>query len=163
MIGNVYFRAWQMSRRVKGAVVFVSCKRFMERNVSIRMLALAGALGTTLSLATSGIAYGEGGLDGSWSGGGTVTLPSGAVEKASCRATYRRSGNGYSMSGVCASPSGRAAQTAQLRQVGANSYSGSFYNAEYDFSGSIHVTVNGNSQSVRLTSSTASANIHLRR
>ncbi len=67
------------------------------------------------------------------------------------------------MSGVCATASGRAAQTAQLRKTGANSYSGSFYNAEYDFSGSIHVTVNGNSQSVRLNSSTASANLYLRR
>lgn len=134
----------------------------MERNVSIRMLAVAGALGLALNILASGVARAEG-LDGSWSGGGTVTFASGSSEKASCRATFRRAGNGYSMSGVCASASGRAAQTAQLRKTGANSYSGSFYNAEYDFSGSIHITVNGNSQSVRLTSSAASASLYLRR
>lgn len=130
--------------------------------MSIRMLAVAGALGLALNILASGVARAEG-LDGSWSGGGTVTFASGSSEKASCRATFRRAGNGYSMSGVCASASGRAAQTAQLRKTGANSYSGSFYNAEYDFSGSIHITVNGNSQSVRLTSSAASASLYLRR
>ncbi len=131
--------------------------------MSIRLLAVAAGLTCALGLASSDIALSEPGLEGSWSGGGTVTFATGSAEKASCRATYRRSGNGYFMNGVCATPSGRAAQTAQLRKVGANSYSGSFYNQEYDISGSIHVTVHGNSQSVRLSGSNASANIHLRR
>ncbi|MDX2201528.1 MAG: hypothetical protein NW223_02160 [Hyphomicrobiaceae bacterium] len=133
--------------------------------MSIRLLAAAGFLGLTLGLTAMQPAHAETALDGSWSGGGTVTFPSGAVEKASCRATYRRTGSGYTMSGVCASPSGRAAQTAQLRKVGANSYSGRFYNEEFDISGSIHVTISGNAQSVRLSSpsSGAAANIHLRR
>jgi len=132
--------------------------------VSIRMMAAVAGLGCILSLGASEFAFGEpASLDGSWSGGGTVTFPSGAVEKASCRATYRRSGNGYSMNGVCATPSGRAAQTASLRRVSANKFAGSFHNAEYDISGSISVTVNGNTQSVYLNGNGASASIHLRR
>lgn len=132
--------------------------------MSIRMLAAVAGLGAALSVGASEFAFSEGAaLDGSWSGGGTVTFPSGAVEKASCRATYRRAGSGYAMNGVCATPSGRAAQTASLRRVSANRYSGTFHNAEYDISGSITVTVNGNSQSVHLNGSGASASIHLRR
>ena len=131
--------------------------------MSIRLLAAVAGLGCALGLGASEMAFGEGAsLDGSWSGGGTVTFASGSAEKASCRATYRRAGNGYTMTGVCATPSGRAAQTASLRRVSANSFTGSFHNAEYDISGAISVTVHGNSQTVRLSSSSASANIHLR-
>lgn len=67
------------------------------------------------------------------------------------------------MNGVCATPSGRAAQTATLRRVTDNSYEGRFYNKEYDISGRITVFVNGKNQTVRLTSANASANIHLRK
>ena len=132
--------------------------------MSMRMLAAVASLSAALSVGASEFAFSEGAvLDGSWSGGGTVTFPSGAVEKASCRATYRRAGNGYAMSGVCATPSGRAAQTASLQRVSANRFAGTFHNAEYDISGSISVTVNGNTQSVYLNGSGASASIHLRR
>lgn len=128
----------------------------------LRLLAagvgIAGMLSLTASVATSEPT----GLDGVWVGGGTVTFASGA-EKASCRATYSRAGSGYAMSGVCATPSGRAAQTATLRRVTDNSYEGRFYNKEYDISGRITVFVNGKNQTVRLTSANASANIHLRK
>lgn len=122
-------------------------------------MGVVGALVLTSGLATSQPA----GLDGTWTGGGTVTFGTGNSEQARCRATYSRTSSGYSMNGVCATSSGRAAQTAVLRRVTANSYQGRFHNAEYDISGNITVVVNGNSQTVRLSSSNASANIHLRR
>lgn len=132
--------------------------------MTIKMLAAVAGLGLALSVGASEFAFSEGAaLDGSWSGGGTVTFASGNAEKASCRATYRRAGSGYSMNGVCATPSGRAAQTATLHRVSANKYSGTFHNAEYDISGAISVTVNGNTQNVYLNGSGASASIHLRR
>lgn len=131
--------------------------------MSIRMLALVAGLGLAVGVGAPEIATAESSLVGSWSGGGTVRFPSGAVEKASCRATYRRSGAGYTMSGVCATPSGRAEQTATLRRVAANKYAGSFHNPEYGMSGSISVTISGNSQTVYLSSDSASASIRLRR
>jgi hypothetical protein len=104
-------------------------------------------------------------LEGSWSGGGSVTFfSSGAQERARCRAHYsRRSRTTYVVNATCATPSGRATQAAVLRQVGDNRYAGNFYNQEYDISGRILVVVRGSSQNVRLTSRSGSASIHLSR
>jgi hypothetical protein len=104
------------------------------------------------------------GLEGSWSGGGSVSFASGARERASCRAHYRRAGaNGYTVNATCATASGRAQQTATLRRVGENRYSGSFYNSEYAISGVIHVVVRGATQTVRLFSDNGSAIFNLTR
>jgi hypothetical protein len=93
-------------------------------------------------------------LEGTWSGGGTVTFASGDRERAHCRAHYRhRSNEGYVVTTVCATASARAEQTATLRKIGENKYRGSFYNTEYGVSGTVYVTVRGNTQIVRLTSS----------
>jgi hypothetical protein len=103
-------------------------------------------------------------LEGSWSGGGTVSFASGAKEQARCRALYRRAGkSGYTVNATCATASGRAAQVATLRQVGENKYAGSFYNSEYSISGVMHVVVRGSSQTVRLISDSGSAVINLSR
>ena len=103
-------------------------------------------------------------LDGSWSGAGKVTLPSGAVEAARCRVSYSRdSKTSYSASASCATPSVRVNQTASLRQTGTNTFSGSFYNDEYGVSGSIRVVVSGSSQSVSLNGGGASASLRLSR
>jgi hypothetical protein len=105
-----------------------------------------------------------GSLEGTWSGGGTVTFASGGRERASCRARYGRAGkNTYSVNATCATTSGRAAQVATVRQVGENRYSGSFYNSEYGISGVMHIVVRGTSQTVRLISDSASAVINLSR
>jgi hypothetical protein len=109
-------------------------------------------------------AKGEADLAGSWSGGGRVQFPSGSVEQARCRAHFSRtSRNSYAVNASCATASGRADQVATVRRVGENRYHGSFHNAEYDITGTISITVNGNSQSVRLLSSSASAFLRLRR
>ena len=103
-------------------------------------------------------------LDGSWSGSGSVSFASGEREAARCRAQYNRaSGTSYLVRATCATPSGRATQTATLRQVGGNTYQGSFHNAEYDVSGTILVTVDGNTQTVRLNSDAGSAAFELGR
>ncbi len=105
----------------------------------------------------------EGGtIAGSWSGGGMVVYASGQRERAHCRASYSGGGGSVMMSGNCATPSGSVFQSARLRRVGANSYAGSFFNSQYNTSGSISVTVHGNTQSVSLQSSAGSASLTLR-
>ena len=103
-------------------------------------------------------------LEGSWSGGGSVSMASGAREHARCRARYsRRSNEGYVVNAVCATPSIRAVQTASLHKIGDNRFRGTFYNREYGISGTIFVIVRGNTQSVRLTSEAGWANLQLSR
>lgn len=103
-------------------------------------------------------------LEGSWRGSGSVAFASGQRERAECRARYHRaSGASYTVTATCATPSGRATQTATLRHMGGNTYQGRFHNSEYDVSGTIYVTVGGNRQSVRLTSESGSASFELRR
>jgi hypothetical protein len=103
-------------------------------------------------------------LEGSWSGGGTVSFPSGGTEQARCRASFSRAGeHSYTVNATCATASGKAAQTAKVRQVGNNRYSGSFYNSEYSISGVIDIVVHGSSQTVRLTSDSGSGVLNLSR
>src|SRR5215510_11818360 len=102
-------------------------------------------------------------LEGSWSGGGTVSF-AGGTEQARCRARFSRAGGqSYTVNATCATASGRAAQTATVRQVGTNRYSGRFYNSEYSISGVIDIIVRGSNQIVRLTSDSASAVLNLSR
>jgi hypothetical protein len=102
-------------------------------------------------------------LEGSWSGGGTVSFP-GGTEQARCRASFSRAGErSYTINATCATASGKAAQTAKVRQVGSNRYSGSFYNSEYSISGVIDIVVHGSSQTVRLTSDSGSGVLNLSR
>ena len=102
-------------------------------------------------------------LEGSWSGGGTVSF-AGGTEQARCRARFSRAGeHSYTVNATCATASGRAAQTATVRQVGNNRYSGRFYNSEYSISGVIDIIVHGSSQIVRLTGDSASGVLNLSR
>jgi hypothetical protein len=104
------------------------------------------------------------GLEGSWSGSGSVSFATGGKEQARCRAHYRRaSKDSYRVQATCATPSGKADQTATVHKVGENRYQGNFHNSDYDITGVIIVVVNGNSQSVRLTSSGGSAHFKLSR
>jgi hypothetical protein len=103
-------------------------------------------------------------LEGSWSGGGAVSFASGAKEQARCRARYSRAGkDSYTVNATCATASGRAAQTARVRRVGNNRYSGSFYNSEYSISGVIDIVVHGSSQTVRLITGSGSGVLNLSR
>jgi hypothetical protein len=103
-------------------------------------------------------------LEGSWSGGGTVSFASGAGEQARCRARFSpASRDSDTVNATCAMASGRAAQTARVRKVGNNRYSGSFYNSEYSISGVIDIFVHGSSQTVRLISDSGSGVLNLSR
>lgn len=103
-------------------------------------------------------------LSGTWNGGGTVNFLSGSSEKARCRATYvRKSSVVYGVTATCATPSGRVSQTARLKKIGPNSYSGSFYNADYDTSGTFYVAVRGKAQNVSINATKGSARMYLRR
>jgi hypothetical protein len=103
-------------------------------------------------------------LEGSWSGGGRVILPSGDSERARCRASFRRqSANRFAMSAVCATPSVRVAQTAGVTRTSGNRFAGTFYNSEYGISGSIAITVNGDRLRASLTGGGGSAYFSLRR
>ena len=102
-------------------------------------------------------------LEGTWSGGGTVILPSGDRERARCRVTFRRVGNGFGMNANCATSSTRVAQTAELSRISATRFSGQFYNAEYSISGSIVISVQGNHLSASLNGGGGSAYFNLSR
>jgi hypothetical protein len=86
-------------------------------------------------------------LEGSWSGGGTVSFASGGTEPVRCRARFNRAGeHSYTVNAICATASGRTAQTAKVRQLSTNRYAGSFYNSEYSISGLINIVVHGASR-----------------
>lgn len=104
------------------------------------------------------------GLSGSWRGNGSVVLPSGATEKARCKVSFSKQGaKSYSMNAVCASSSARVAQTASLEQVSANRFAGDFTNSEYGVTGTISLTLSGNSLSANLHGGGASAFFNLNR
>jgi hypothetical protein len=127
-------------------------------------LLIAGLIWISGIAASSRVMAQSRGLEGSWSGGGSVAFASGQRERAQCRARYQRaSGSTYTVTATCATPSGRATQTATVRQVGGNTYQGRFHNSEYDISGTIMVTVGGNRQSVHLTGDGGSASLELHR
>ncbi len=127
-------------------------------------LGLFAAAGVALLAMTSAVSAAAEGLQGSWSGSGSVELPSGATEKARCKVSFQKQGGkSYAMNAVCASSSARAAQTATLEQVGANRYSGEFNNAEYGVTGSINITVNGSSLSAQLRGGGGAAFFNLSR
>jgi hypothetical protein len=131
------------------------------------------ALATALTLTLSGLPpvsnaqdpkkSSVAGLEGSWSGGGTVSFASG-TEQVRCRARFSRAGeHSYTVNAICATASGRTAQTAKVRQLSNNRYSGSFYNREYSISGVIDIVVHGSSQTVRLFSDAGSGILNLSR
>lgn len=102
-------------------------------------------------------------LAGTWIGGGVVAYATGGRERARCQANYSGGSSTISVNATCATPSGSISQFARLRKTGANSYAGTFFNAQYNTSGSIHVVVHGNTQSVSIASGSGSASLSLRR
>jgi hypothetical protein len=103
-------------------------------------------------------------LEGGWTGGGTVHLSNGKTERASCKANFKKNGgSAYTMNASCATASGRVEQTAELNRTGGNKFSGDFSNAQYGVSGSISITVNGNSLNASLSGAGASASMNLTR
>jgi hypothetical protein len=102
-------------------------------------------------------------IAGAWNGSGTVNLSSGNKETVRCRATFNQLPSGATMRASCASPSARVNQTAELTRVSGNRYVGDFVNSEYGVSGSIRITVSGNSLSASLAGGGGSASMNLSR
>ncbi len=127
-----------------------------------RYWAIAAALPLSL-LAVPQARSEPGALAGTWSGGGIVEYVTGNRERARCRANYSGGSSTISINATCATPSGSISQYARLRKTGANSYAGTFFNSQYNLSGSIHVVVHGNTQSVSIASGSGSASLSLRR
>ena len=102
-------------------------------------------------------------LAGTWIGGGVVAYPTGDRERARCQANYSGGSSTVSVNATCATPSGSVSQYARLRKTGANSYSGTFFNSQYNMTGSIQVVIHGNTQSISISSGSGSASLSLRR
>ncbi len=102
-------------------------------------------------------------LAGTWIGAGVVAYPTGGRERARCHANYSGGSSTVSVNATCATPSGSVSQYARLRKTGANSYSGTFFNSQYNMTGSIQVVIHGNTQSVSISSGSGSASLSLRR
>jgi len=130
--------------------------RKMARRFALVPLVAIGVVGLTCP------SQAEPGLSGSWSGGGWVSLASGNRERARCRARYSRaSSNSYRLRAVCATTSGKASQTATVYRLSRGRYRGTFYNTEFNITGTIRVVVRGRSQSVSLAGGGASASLRL--
>lgn len=140
----------------------------MIRNVvsqALRAVAVGLAIVVGLSGASVSSAYAEPvSLTGTWSGNGSIAFASGSKEKARCHAHFAKTGaSSYAMSATCATPSAKVDQSAMLYKSGANSYTGSFFNQQYNTGGSIRITVSGRTQSVRLSGEAGSAFFKLRK
>lgn len=125
-----------------------------------RILAAVLTIASPATLAAAPVSAAS--LSGSWSGGGRVHYGD-SRERASCRARFSGSGSNYSMSASCATPSGRVDQSASVRKVGPNRYSGSFYNSQFGVSGSIRISVRGDSMSVSLSGGGGGGSLNLQR
>ncbi len=133
-------------------------KASITRTNALKGLAVALALVATPSLAVAAD------IAGSWTGTGSIMMPSGARENARCNVSYSKAaGAGYTAFATCATKSARVTQSAKLRRVGGNAYEGSFHNSEYNVSGSMSVTVSGASQSVYLSGGGGEAQFRLSR
>ncbi len=140
--------------------------KFTPNATALRIAALAAAgtiLAAFLTVAPVKAAV-AGELAGSWSGTGTVTLASGAKEKARCRASYvSAGGRTYAMSATCATAAAKVTQTAIVSQNTKNRFGGTFYNPEYGVTGRIRIILSGASQTVYLTGGSGHATFNMKR
>ncbi len=121
---------------------------FSTLQTSLAILAVPVALAISVVAATPATADG---LPGRWSGNGSFVLPSGATEKARCRATFRKAGGRqFTMDAVCASSSVKVSQTAVVLATSPNRFIGEFTNSEYNITGTISLTLSGNTLSAAL-------------
>ena len=139
------------------------------RGFTTARLSTASAIAVLTTSVMAGGAFGPAAaqlarLEGTWNGNGRVALQSGQAERARCRATIRRqTPRTFSMSAICATASVRISQVARIQQVSANSFAGRFYNAEYDISGAIRMSLRGKRLSASLTGGGGSASFVLTR
>lgn len=103
-------------------------------------------------------------ISGAWSGGGSVKLKEGGVERVRCRISYEKStGRTFLMHASCAHSNGTFKQTGRIVQVSGNSFQGSLRSDQYSVSGNVAISVNGNSQRISVSSPKGSGSISLSR
>lgn len=133
--------------------------RSSRTSVGSRFAAAAVALGAVVAASAPASAQS---IIGSWNGNGTIVYPSGERERARCRATFQNTGGGgVSMRAVCATSSVRIVQTASLAKLTGNTFSGEFYNTEYNLSGSIRIRLQGNRLNASLNGGGGSAHFSM--
>jgi len=104
-------------------------------------------------------------LVGAWSGGGTIKLTNGGLEKVSCRIRYEDGGGKtFVLNAVCATTAGTISQSGRVVKRSGSRYTGRLYNDEYSVSGDVSVSLSGGSkQTLRVSSPKGSGSISLRR
>jgi hypothetical protein len=124
-------------------------------------LAAGGVLSALVIAGSSGVAQADR-FEGLWRGSGYVNPAEGQQERVRCRVVYTRIGDRrYGVTARCATQAVNIDQVGEVRQTGGSSFSGTFYNAEYNVRGRIRVRVSGNRQSVTLSSPQGSGRLTL--
>ena len=126
----------------------------------------AAALALTLGLLTASSTASAASIVGSWSGRGTVRLTSGQVEPVRCRVRYEKgdsAGKTFVLNAKCAATAGTFVLYGRVSKRSASNYRGSLYGEQSTVSGKITISVGGNSQSVRVSSSMGTGSFKLRR
>ncbi len=99
---------------------------------------------------------------GSWSGGGSVKLTSGQVEKVRCRIRYEKgSGRTVVLYVKCAHSNGTFQVSGRIVKLSNSYYSGRLYSEQYGTAGDVGVSVSGNRQTVTAKSSKGTATVML--
>ena len=102
------------------------------------------------------------GLEGYWRGSGYVSPAKGRRERVRCRVWISRaSGESYSVKARCASQGANIDQVGRVSKTGGNSYSGDFFNSDFNIRGRIRITLRGNRQAVALSSKEGSGRLTL--
>ena len=124
---------------------------------AVAFFMVAGA--TTASHAQAGGPYA--GMQGTWSGGGTVTLDDGSSERIRCRATYQVAGPVMEMSLTCASDAYKFNLRANTQAEGGN-VAGTWSETSRNISGSLQGRGGGGNFQVVAATAGFNANIALK-
>jgi hypothetical protein len=140
-----------------------SAKAFSRTSRHLTRLAACAALSGAFLISTAAKHPAEAAeLAGSWRGGGSVSFLSGKAERARCKASFSKlSATSYAMNATCATASGSVSQSATVRKSGGNTFRGSFYNSEYDTSGSVSLRLSGKSLSAFINATKGTASMSL--
>jgi len=118
------------------------------------MMVVGGFAGANVAKAAS--------IAGSWSGGGSVKLTSGQVEKVRCRIRYEKgSGRTVVLYVTCAHSNGTFEVSGRIVKLNNNYYSGRLYSEQYGTAGDVSISVSGNRQTVKAKSSKGMATVIL--
>ncbi len=131
----------------------------------MRMISIA-ALALALGLLTATSAASAASILGSWSGRGTVRLTEGQVEPVSCRVRYEKgdsAGKTIVFNAKCAAAGGTFLMYGRISKRGANSYRGTLFSEQSTVAGKVDITMRGNSQTARVSSSRGTGSVTLRR